>query len=613
MDVDHGSYFQSRSNLHGSFDSSMNAEATLERTYTSFNILLQPPQVPVEIEEEQCLNPEDIKSIGGVVDIYSLLWTKDSKGHGCSGVMIPDTVQYNNIQCETWYFMSQSDGKIRRKHTSSLQEDKIVESFLTMDYELQNHQNMNKRRNPHEIVGYVMKPTAEGKDTSTIEYLDDTGLKNYVYADRHTKSLLQKFVESKGPNNAVIRAVWSPQVCILEKKVNRHKLNDKKHDMSTRAVTYDGADQYSTPEPIVSDMLAGRIRQMCQGIVEHIERLCLNRHKVRYAELYLKNDDYDQLWLLWCTSLRFTGQPFTEQPLFPVQVCDHLGRIGPTGTQPPRHERQFKCPGCNQLYDSNVKYEVAYKTVISQYQEAQIRILDHRAGGDTTHPHFLQSQKQISEMTATELSQILQVSGPMSVITRKLSEADKADDPKDDSSSPIFSIPPIIKRVAPNILLSKYKKLLRDPSFLHTTIDVCETCCLAMSDSALLSVRESLPSLQKSRGFLPSIAQRGALLNSFPSISSGGIHDPSKAKKMLGPPSMLSRKQKTSQRTPSVGAEQSEPIRPSGALPKIQQNRSQSCPPLNAGNSQSSSPEPMSNSKLGGKVGTQYFPANELL
>ncbi len=57
--------------------------------------------------------------------------------------------------------------------------------------------------------------------------------------------MLQRFVPPKDASNAVIRVVWTPYFCLLEKRVNNLPLQDHRFDFYERACTYEGKEFYS--------------------------------------------------------------------------------------------------------------------------------------------------------------------------------------------------------------------------------------------------------------------------------------------------------------------------------------------------------------------------------
>ena len=49
----------------------------------------------------------------------------------------------------------------------------------------------------------------------------------------------------QGLNNSLIQAVWSPRVCIVQRKTNRYSINDRSYSAYERAVTYEGPSHYT--------------------------------------------------------------------------------------------------------------------------------------------------------------------------------------------------------------------------------------------------------------------------------------------------------------------------------------------------------------------------------
>ena len=71
---------------------------------------------------------------------------------------------------------------------------------------------------------------------STVEFLDLEGLNNFLYnrPKEHSNGVLQRFIEPKGTKNEMIRAVWSPKVCLLERAENIHHLHDHRYGLYER-------------------------------------------------------------------------------------------------------------------------------------------------------------------------------------------------------------------------------------------------------------------------------------------------------------------------------------------------------------------------------------------
>ena len=140
----------------------------------------------------------------GISDVLlSWLHTKDELGYGPS-LRMPDTIVYKFGQPVHWYFTSVS-GKLKKKNKQNLANVRIEEVF-------------NKRNS--ELVAYYMSEMAvQGRreKVTAIEYFDRRGLHEFLYNRwKENNGILQHFVEPKGVHNAIIRAIWSPKVCLLE-------------------------------------------------------------------------------------------------------------------------------------------------------------------------------------------------------------------------------------------------------------------------------------------------------------------------------------------------------------------------------------------------------------
>lgn len=74
--------------------------------------------------------------------------------------------------------------------------------------------------------------------------------------DKPYDGLLQKFVDAKGKNNcnklhylylylAVFRIIWSPKICLFERRENLREMNDQKFSLYERVVTFEGEEFHS--------------------------------------------------------------------------------------------------------------------------------------------------------------------------------------------------------------------------------------------------------------------------------------------------------------------------------------------------------------------------------
>eukprot|EP00002_Diphylleia_rotans_P022032 TRINITY_DN4309_c0_g1_i2.p1 TRINITY_DN4309_c0_g1~~TRINITY_DN4309_c0_g1_i2.p1 ORF type:complete len:543 (+),score=59.65 TRINITY_DN4309_c0_g1_i2:63-1691(+) len=452
-----------------------------------------------EVPDMKALRPGKIKRIGGVVDIYPLLWAKDSKGQCCPGVYLPDTIILREDHMESWYFMSNADGSIRKKKAFNLVEEKAIETFSTVPLNPQNIQVGTRKRSPHDVAGYLMKPNPEMKESSIMEYFTQSDLGDLFQYQRRAHGILQKFVESKGESNSIIRAIWSPQMCLLQKRTNIYKIHDRKIELSMRAATFDSLDHLSAPVPLVGDILLSRIRQLCQNIVNHIEDLCRHDFKVKNAEFYLKEDDYDQLWFLWCSSLIFQGSQSDT-------LGDPVGYLHPHGIRAEnlmnsqlKVDTTFLCPNCLLSCENDRKYKISFQAVISYFEQQHERHVNEIETPMNTMTYPLSSSRRVIEGQEDLIVEFSPKHRDRSFDRGRLGHDGFA-------TTETYKIAPALKRILPDMSAARYNQERTNSSFLQRQIYVCETCCLQMMDSALYLVRESMNEPgQKESTKLPSI------------------------------------------------------------------------------------------------------------
>merc|ERR1719181_1917717 len=120
--------------------------------------------------------------------------------------------------------------------------------------------------------------------------------------------ILQKFVEPKGDQNNMIRVLWSPKVCLLERRVNKRRLSDTKLDVYERAVTFEGSDFLSEVTPVRGPSMVMQVHDVADTIVQHVAAVTGDKMKISRMALNFKADDKDRLWLLFASSIRLRDE-----------------------------------------------------------------------------------------------------------------------------------------------------------------------------------------------------------------------------------------------------------------------------------------------------------------
>jgi hypothetical protein len=219
----------------------------------------------------------------GISDqFFELLWAKDELNFG-PNISVPDTVIFRYGKPTQWYF-SGLDGKLKKKNKQNLINVRIEEAFT-------------RRAVGCDLVAFYIETAEEGDEdgpsgvaaTSMVEYFDRKGLHDFLYNRFKQKSgVLQRFIEPQGTHNSMVRAIWSPKVCLLERRVNNHQLQDIRFGLYERAVTYEGPDYLSEAAPLRGEILPSALQSLCDTVVSHISEVSFQKQQIARMVLNFK-------------------------------------------------------------------------------------------------------------------------------------------------------------------------------------------------------------------------------------------------------------------------------------------------------------------------------------
>ncbi|CAJ1347087.1 unnamed protein product [Effrenium voratum] len=342
------------------------------------------------------------------------------------------------VLSSVWYFTS-VDGTIKRKHKTKLDAEYILKEFL-------------KRPLAGGIVAYYVRTAVCAEDAqtgladsgmapTTIEYLNEAQLRELLFNRQMERGdgLLQKFLEPPDARNNMIRAQWSPKVCLLERRINRLNLHDTHYDMYERVVTFEGPDFHSEVTPVRGSTLAGKIHQIADTIIQHVAGATNDRVKITRLALNFKVDYKDRLHFLFASSLRLRGsQPLEVNTM--LQVPEYIHRAqSVTRASPAVLMRSLVCPTCHQKVHPEMLFDVAYRVII-EYEEQCLAAQRKAKGGDA---HLAEE------------------------------------------------VPPTLRAMHPRLQLSEYLALRKELAFHHKIARVCEGCYLRFS-TVQLGAKERL-------------------------------------------------------------------------------------------------------------------------
>jgi hypothetical protein len=146
----------------------------------------------------------------------------------------------------------------------------------------------------------------DNKDmTATVEFLAKDGFTDFMeYRNKAMSSIIQQWVEPRHNHNSMIKVIWNPQFCLIERKRNLLPLDDPNVDFYDKLVTYEGMEHFSETQPVASPSLVASIQLSCLSISDHIKMLTGGNVLITSMTLYFKEDSKGKLWLMFCTNLK---------------------------------------------------------------------------------------------------------------------------------------------------------------------------------------------------------------------------------------------------------------------------------------------------------------------
>eukprot|EP01065_Artemidia_motanka_P049713 TRINITY_DN8313_c1_g1_i1.p1 TRINITY_DN8313_c1_g1~~TRINITY_DN8313_c1_g1_i1.p1 ORF type:complete len:536 (+),score=209.03 TRINITY_DN8313_c1_g1_i1:126-1733(+) len=264
-------------------------------------------------EPNAWLKNHPLEGDGLLTGFYNHMWKKNKEFKSCEDVRCPDTIVYDHNFPRGWYTYDKKNKELVKKQGKELDTSTIAAAFS---------------RQADADVGIVASYMYSYEDPETseavtsVEFFNERGLHEFVNRKVKKEGILQRFLVPKGTRNSVIQAVWSPRVTIVQRKTNVRSLKDKaetQRDPYSCAVTYEGPSHYSEDGTCAAKTTA-KIKKICFNIVDHFYNT-EHKHITRMV-LYFKVDVDDEVWLLWCGSVRVSDRaqpskmPLNLSPIF---------------------------------------------------------------------------------------------------------------------------------------------------------------------------------------------------------------------------------------------------------------------------------------------------------
>ncbi|CAM9109578.1 unnamed protein product, partial [Choristocarpus tenellus] len=415
--------------------------------------------------------------------LYEFLWCKDELNFR-PAINVPDTIVYKFGQPVNWYFTG-VDGKVKKKLKTNIINSKIEETF-------------NRKVLGSDVVAYYISWEStdktstgvnhEDKTGTSIEYMDRPGLHNFLF--NHWKGrngILQRFIEPKGTKNALVRAIWSPKMCLLERRVNSHQLHDQRYGLYERSVTYDGPDIYSTAFPLRGTVLPTQVQRCCDSLVTHVGEVSFQKVRICRMSINFKFDSRDRVWLLWSNSIRVANEVLQGHKMLtsvrrPVNINEQV-KIPPhikmhqEAAHGPREmeiTQSVECSSCARRLPNDSFHAVHYKTIITHFNHV-VDLVSNDPTNRSGTVEWPPSQDIIAAAGGVGFGN-LEIKAGKNLATLTAQDV---------------TIPPVIRLLHPKLAVDSYSRHRRDPLFLYKTTLVCEDCFLVYAELASLAFRAS--------------------------------------------------------------------------------------------------------------------------
>jgi len=416
---------------------------------------------------------------GFIADLYHLLWQKNVNGDTCPGMLLPDLILYKYRIPAYWYFTA-LDGSLKRKSKASIVNKKIYADFT---------KNVNSA---NDVVAYhICEQKRESHTPETcIRYFDSKGLHDFLFhEEKLDDGCLQKFIQPKGLYNTMIQAAWSPQMCLLERRVNVHHLRSSRVPLLQRTATYDGDEHLSQITPVRGTLLADRIQQLCLAMVSHIKTTSPHRQTVSRLLLNFKCDADDNIWFLWCSSLRLTPEMLFEnsEAAAPAASSEHATASQLSATS---HFSAFDLRSSSSPVCLEVALRSPSKQAVPKAMEATQGVCPFSGRRlDPRHQYFVTYKNVIEYAHRME---------------------DSSGVPPERRRSK-YQVPPLLARVCPELTMGKYASERQNPLFLYKRVMVAEETYLDFSSLAIPGILPNPSSLFASKKRLHGVASAPTL------------------------------------------------------------------------------------------------------
>ena len=292
-----------------------------------------------------------IEGDGLIENFFKLIWEKQEKDKGLRGFYLPDSVIYKYQQPRAWYFTTR-EGYIKRKRKECLNAKSIEQEFL-------------KSTSKSNIVAYFIY---KSENKRQIEYFTASDFSHFLHHQRKIlNGVLQKFVDPLGLKNSSIQMIWTPHLCLFEKRENMNNLLDPHLDIYEKVATFEGEDSQCTIKPFNGTEIRKFMHELGEALADHIAFVTAEKMRPSRMVLVFKQDFMGQLCLLFATSVRCKSKSFIDistSSAFPENV--NRKRNPSNSKSPLSIRKKVLCKNCDLPCELDRICEVRISQVVAQ-------------------------------------------------------------------------------------------------------------------------------------------------------------------------------------------------------------------------------------------------------
>lgn len=267
----------------------------------------------------------------------------------------------------------------------------------------------------------------------------------------------------------------------MERKVNHHSVYDSAVDFYDRIATYEGLRQNCEIENISAPQLIAELQKICISIADHIKAVTGGNVSVTRMTLFFKQDENQKLWFQFCSCLKIFDLSLEEKEHLSYKPKE-LELTVPAHAKTKIFSKYVKyfemtenrvlCVGCNTLMRKEVLYPIALRMVLKCYEQ------------DNPEPEYIskETERDRNNISVDQMGHL---------------------------------IPPILKRMNPNLKYEKYLELKQDPYWGHQDIKLCESCYLHYTKFLLDPPRKKLSPYPKPNSTSPPSSDAISRTDSF--------------------------------------------------------------------------------------------------